>query len=70
MTPSQELRFRLEAAQRAKDQRLVDAKAAREAQYRAEQASDQPLRASRVEGSAITAGVVASNVTHRSAMTR
>lgn len=70
MTPSQELCFRLEAAQRAKEQRLIDAKATREAQYQAEQACDQPLRGSRVERSTTTGGVTASLGTQRSLLTR
>ncbi len=71
MSPFRELCLRLEAAQRANEQRLIDAKAARDAEYRAELAQGpQPLRATTMPGSDTTGGVTSSRGGHLSALTR
>ena len=54
--------MRLEAAAQVNEQRLPDAKAAREAEQLA--SGREPLRGSRVEGSALTGGVYVSVGSH------
>jgi hypothetical protein len=71
MSPFKELCLRLEAAQRAQEQRLIDAKAARNAEYQADLARGaQPLRGTTMPGSRTTGGVFVTHGSQRGALTR